>query len=220
MFETPSVEELLIKAMVLAVMLLVAFPIHEFAHALAAFQLGDGTARLMGRLTLDPRAHFDPTGGLLLAITVLLTPFGFGWAKPTPYNPFNLRGGQWGEAIVAVAGPISNLILATAAAIPLRYIDMTGMSVPLLEAFLDFFVIINLVLMVFNLIPIPPLDGSKVMFAFMSPRTAMQVRPVLEQYGIFILFAAMFLPIFGGNTLIDVVFSELLAPIYRLLTGR
>ena len=220
MFETPSVEILLIKAMVLAVMLLVAFPIHEFSHALAAFQLGDGTARLMGRLTLDPRAHFDPTGGLLLAISVLLTPFGFGWAKPTPYNPFNLRGGRWGEAIVAVAGPISNLVLATAAAIPLRYIDMAGMSVPLLEAFLDFFVIINLVLMVFNLIPIPPLDGSKVLFAFMSPRTAMQVRPVLEQYGILILFGALLLPIFGGSTLIDVVFTELLAPIYRLLTGR
>lgn len=220
MFETPSVEILLIKAMVLVVMLLVAFPIHEFAHALAAFQLGDGTARLMGRLTLDPRAHFDPTGGLLLAISVLLTPFGFGWAKPTPYNPFNLRGGRWGEAIVAVAGPISNLVLATAAAIPLRYMDMAGMSVPLLEAFLDFFVIINLVLMVFNLIPIPPLDGSKVMFAFMSPRTAMQVRPVLEQYGILILFGALLLPIFGGSTLINVVFTELLAPIYRLLTGR
>jgi len=220
MFETPSVEILLIKAMVLAVMLLIAFPIHEFAHALAAFQLGDGTARLMGRLTLDPRAHFDPTGGLLLAISFLLTPFGFGWAKPTPYNPFNLRGGRWGEAIVAVAGPISNLVLATAAAIPLRYIDMAGMSVPLLEAFLDFFVIINLVLMVFNLIPIPPLDGSKVMFAFMSPRTAMQVRPVLEQYGILILFGALLLPIFGGSTLINVVFTELLAPIYRLLTGR
>jgi Zn-dependent protease len=220
MFETPSVEILLIKAMVLAVMLLIAFPIHEFAHALAAFQLGDGTARLMGRLTLDPRAHFDPTGGLLLAISFLLTPFGFGWAKPTPYNPFNLRGGRWGEAIVAVAGPISNLVLATAAAIPLRYIDMAGMSVPLLEAFLHFFVIINLVLMVFNLIPIPPLDGSKVLFAFMSPRTAMQVRPVLEQYGILILFGALLLPIFGGSTLINVVFTELLAPIYRLLTGR
>jgi Zn-dependent protease len=212
-------ESLLIGAAVLAVMLLVAFPIHEFAHALAAYRLGDGTAKLMGRLTLDPRAHFDPAGGLLLAITVLFTGFGFGWAKPTPYNPRMLRGGRWGEAIVSVAGPISNLVLAIAGAVPLRYIYATNMDVGLLEGFLLFFVTINLVLMVFNLIPIPPLDGSKVLFAFMDPRTAWQVRPVLEQYGILILFAAMLLPLFGGNTLIGVVFNELLRPLRRLLVG-
>jgi Zn-dependent protease len=216
----PELFTFLVKGMVLAVMLLIAFPIHEFAHALAAFQLGDGTARLMGRLTLDPRAHFDPMGGLLLVITVLLPGgFGFGWAKPTPYNPFNLRGGQWGEAIVSVAGPISNLVLAIAGAIPLRYIAATGMDVPLLAGFLSFFVQINLVLMVFNLIPIPPLDGSKVLFAFMEPRTAAQIRPTLEQYGFLLLFGAMLLPIFGGNTLIGVVFEELLSPLYTLLTG-
>lgn len=220
MFEIPGPEEFAIKAAVIAVMLLVAFPIHEFAHALAAFRLGDGTARLMGRLTLNPMAHFDQTGGLLLAITVLFTNFGFGWAKPTPYNPMNLRGGQWGEAIVAVAGPISNFMLAVAAAIPLRYMDAVGMNVPLLALFLDFFVSINLVLMVFNLIPIPPLDGSKLLFAFIDPRTAWRVRPVLEQYGFIILLAALLLPIFGGSTLIDVVFSEVLGPLQRLLTGR
>jgi Zn-dependent protease len=219
-FDVPSPGEFLIKAIVIAVMLLVAFPIHEFAHALAAFRLGDGTARLMGRLTLDPRAHFDPTGGVLLAITVLFTPFGFGWAKPTPYNPMNLQGGRWGEAIVAAAGPISNLVLAIAAAIPLRYIDAVGMSIPMLGEFLDFFVTINLVLMVFNLIPIPPLDGSKVLFAFMEPRTVWRVRPVLEQYGLLILLAAMLLPVFGGRTVIDLVFLELLSPLQHLLTGR
>jgi Zn-dependent protease len=123
----------------------------------------------MGRLTLDPRAHFDQMGGILLAVTVLFTSFGFGWAKPTPYNPMNLQGGRWGEAIVSVAGPISNLILAIAAAIPLRYIYAAGMDAGPVELFLLFFVEINLVLMVFNLIPIPPLDGSKVLFAFMEP---------------------------------------------------
>jgi Zn-dependent protease len=211
---------LLIKAVVVAVMLLVAFPIHEFAHALAAYRLGDGTARLMGRLTLDPRAHFDPTGGVLLAVSFLFFGFGFGWAKPTPYNPMNLRGGQWGEAIVSAAGPISNLILAVAAAIPLRWIDFAGMDVPILETFLLFFIQINLVLMIFNLIPIPPLDGSKVLFAFMSPRTAWQVRPVLEQYGLIILLGAMLLPIFNGYTLADLVFGELLDPLMRVLVGR
>ena len=219
MLSNPTLESLVVSIAVLAVMLLVAFPIHEFAHALAAYRLGDGTAKLMGRLTLDPRAHFDPMGGLLLVISVLLTPFGFGWAKPTPYNPRMLRGGRWGEAIVSVAGPISNLALAIAGAIPLRYIYATNMDAGLLTDFLSFFVIINLVLMVFNLIPIPPLDGSKVLFAFMDPRTAWQVRPILEQYGILILRGAMLLPLFGGNTLIDVVFNELLRPLYRLLVG-
>lgn len=219
MLVDPTLESLIVSIAILAVMLLVAFPIHEFAHALAAYRLGDGTAKLMGRLTLDPRAHFDPMGGLLLVISVLLTPFGFGWAKPTPYNPRMLRGGRWGEAIVSVAGPISNLVLAIAGAIPLRYIIATDMDAGLLTDFLSFFVIINLVLMVFNLIPIPPLDGSKVLFAFMDPRTAWQVRPMLEQYGILILLGAMLLPLFGGNTLIDVVFNELLRPLYRLLVG-
>jgi Zn-dependent protease len=219
MFQTPTVEELLAKSLIVVVMLGVAFPIHEFAHALAAYRLGDNTARLMGRLTLDPRAHFDQMGGLLLAITVILTSFGFGWAKPTPYNPRNLRGGRWGEAMVSAAGPISNLALAIAGAIPLRYVIATGMDTGILAYFLEFFVRINLVLMVFNLIPIPPLDGSKVMFAFMNPRTAWQVRPVLEQYGFLILIGAMFLPILGGQTLIGVVFNELLLPLERLLVG-
>jgi Zn-dependent protease len=214
-----STEELLVKALVVVVMLGIAFPIHEFAHALAAYRLGDGTAKLMGRLTLDPRTHFDQMGGLLLAVTVMLTSFGFGWAKPTPYNPRNLQGGRWGEAIVAAAGPISNFVLAVAAAIPLRYMLATGMDAPILGLFLEFFVTINLVLMVFNLIPIPPLDGSKVLFAFLNPRTAWQVRPVLEQYGFLILIAAMFLPIIGGQTLIGVVFNELLLPLERLLVG-
>jgi Zn-dependent protease len=217
----PNPTEFLIKATVIAVMLLIAFPIHEFSHALAAFRVGDGTATLMGRLTLDPRAHFDPTGGVLLAISVLFTNFGFGWAKPTPYNPMNLRGGRWGEAIVGAAGPISNFVLAAAGAIPLRYMVATGMDVdvPMVAAFLFFFVQINLVLMVFNLIPIPPLDGSKVLFAFLDPRTAWQVRPILEQYGLVILLGALLLPIFGGRTLADLIFGSFLDPLTHLLTG-
>ncbi len=219
MLDDPRVQDLLIKAVVVLVMLGIAFPIHEFAHALAAYRLGDGTAKLMGRLTLDPRAHFDPMGGLLLAVSVMLLGFGFGWAKPTPYNPRNLQGGRWGEAIVSAAGPISNLVLAIGGAIPLRFINATGMDAGLVTPFLSFFVTINLVLMLFNLIPIPPLDGSKVLFAFLNPRTAWQVRPVLEQYGFVILIGAMFLPIFGGQTLIGIVFSELLLPLERLLVG-
>ena len=116
-------DQLLASIIVVAIMLLVGFPVHEFSHALAAYRLGDSTARFMGRLTLNPIVHFDPLGGILLAVTMLSgTGFAFGWAKPTPVNPRNLEYGRWGEAIVAAAGPISNLVLAIAAAIPLRYI--------------------------------------------------------------------------------------------------
>ncbi len=213
-----TVEELLVNVAVLAVMLLFAFPIHEFSHALAAFRLGDHTARQFGRLTLDPRSHFDPMGGLLLVFTVLFTGFGFGWAKPTPVNPMNLRAGRWGEAIVAAAGPLSNFVLAVAAALPLRYIDATGMDLPLVALFLRVFILINLALMIFNFLPIPPLDGSKVLFAFLDPRTAWQVRPVLEQYGFLILLLAIF-PIFGGQSLIGQLFGVLIRPLFDLLVG-
>ena len=214
-------DELVVDIAVIAIMLLVAFPLHEFAHALTAFRLGDGTARLLGRLTLDPRVHFDPLGGLLLAITVLL-PGGFfiGWAKPTPYNPMNLRGAQWGEAAVAAAGPISNLVLAVAAALPLRFIVNTNLAseVPeLIILILGLFVYINLVLMIFNLLPIPPLDGSKVLFAFLPPRLAWQWRPVLEQYGFILLLLLFFLP--PGNSIGGQILGPILNAIFRLLVG-
>ena len=111
-----DLEVILPAAIVVAIMLLVGLPVHEFSHALAAFRLGDGTAKLFGRLTLNPVAHFDPVGGTLLALTFIGSAatgsaLGFGWAKPTPVNPFNLAGGRRGEAMVAAAGPLSNLVL-------------------------------------------------------------------------------------------------------------
>lgn len=218
MFGDLTPEHVLQVGIVLAVMLLVAFPVHEFSHALAAFRLGDGTARLMGRLTLDPRAHFDPTGAAVLALS-MFAGVGIGWAKPTPYNPMNLQGGRWGEAIVAVAGPISNLVLAIAAAIPFRYLIASGLHAPFLESTLYLFIEINLLLAVFNLIPIPPLDGSKVLYAFLDPRTSWQVKAFMNQYGLLILLGAMFLPIFGGNTLIGIVFDDVLQPLLNLLVG-
>ena len=198
------------------IIVLIAFPIHEFAHAFAAFQLGDSTARLFGRLTLDPRAHIDPMGAILLLLA------GFGWAKPTPVNPYNLRGGASGAAIVAFAGPASNLVLATAAALPLRYILSTDLDVPsVVINTLVILVSLNILLMIFNLIPIPPLDGSKVVFALMDRQTEMRWRPVLEQYGFLILIAAVFLPILpGGETLVGAIVGEVLDPLYELLVGQ
>jgi Zn-dependent protease len=218
-------DRLIASAIVVAIMLLVGFPIHEFSHALAAYRLGDGTAKLFGRLTINPIAHFDPVGGVLLAVTFIGSAasgsaFGFGWAKPTPVNPLNLLYGRRGEAIVAAAGPISNLILAAAAAIPLRYLIANpdlAFEIPMLVNVLNLFVLINLVLMVFNLIPVPPLDGSKVLFAFLDRRTEYQIRPILEQYGFFILIILFFLP--PGNSIGSRVLLPIIDAFYNFLVG-
>ncbi len=219
-------DELLAALIVVAIMLLVGFPVHEFSHALAAYRLGDSTARFMGRLTLNPIVHFDPLGGILLAITFIGSQgsFGFGWAKPTPVNPRNLEGGRYGEAMVAAAGPISNLVLAIAAAIPLRYVlsnlTLVDQIPTLLLQVLYLFIVINLVLMIFNLFPIPPLDGSKVLFAFLPPQVAWRWRPVLEQYGFILLFLIFFvLPAVGmpiGTRIVGEVINALLG----FLLGR
>ena len=210
---------------VVAIMLLVGLPVHEFSHALAAFRLGDGTAKLFGRLTLNPIAHFDPVGGSLLALTFIGSAatggaLGFGWAKPTPVNPMNLEGGRRGEALVAAAGPLSNFVLAALGALPLRYlldnpqiVDIDSMVILVLF----YFVQINLLLMIFNFIPIPPLDGSKVLFALMDRRTEYQIRPFLEQYGFFILLAILLFP--PGNSIGSRIISPILNGFFSLLVG-
>ena len=220
-FESP--ERAISAFIVLGVLILVAFPVHEFAHAFTAWRLGDSTARLFGRLTLNPAAHFDPAGGLILALSIILSGgnFGFGWAKPTPVNPANLRGGQRGDALVALAGPLSNLLLAAIAGLIFRLLEAAGTSLPLIydEVLFRFFVI-NLALMIFNLIPIPPLDGSHVLYALLDPPTAWRARAFLTQYGTIILLVAIFLPIFPpGRTAIQVVFEVVLPPLAQLLLG-
>jgi Zn-dependent protease len=215
-------DELLASVIVVAIMLLVGFPVHEFSHALAAYRLGDGTAKLLGRLTLNPVAHFDPLGGLLLAVSFIGASFGFGWAKPTPVNVNNLQGGRWGEAIVAAAGPISNLVLAILVALPLRYIlssPALAVSIPsMILLIMTLFVYINLVLMIFNLLPVPPLDGSKVLFAFLSPAQSYRWRPVLEQYGFILILVLFFLP--PGDSIGARIIGPILDALFSLLVGR
>jgi len=215
-------ETLVPIVIVIAIMLLVAFPIHEFAHAWAAHRLGDSTAKLFGRLTLNPIAHFDPVGGTILALSFLLSGggFAFGWAKPTPVNPSNLQGGRRGEALVAAAGPISNLLLAAGAAIPLRFLLSdagAGLNVMILVQTLFFFVLINVILMIFNLFPVPPLDGSKVLFAFLPPRQAWQWRPILEQYGFLLIIVLFFFP--PGDSIGGRILEPILNAVIGLLVG-
>jgi Zn-dependent protease len=203
-----SAEQLLIGAIVVAIFLLVAFPVHEFSHAWAAYRLGDSTARWQGRLTLNPLVHFDPIGGSLLAISILLAGFGFGWAKPTPVNPYNLRYGRRGEALVAVAGPISNLIMAVAVAIPLRVIhsDPSLLAAVAANDIASFvfsigvtFVVIDVLLMIFNLLPIPPLDGWRALLGMVDARTAFNLRQ-FEQYGfVLIILLIVVAPRFIGG---------------------
>jgi Zn-dependent protease len=203
------------------IILLVAFPVHEAAHAWAAWRLGDGTAKLFGRLTLNPIVHFDPIGGLLLLLSSL-SGFGVGWAKPTPVNPSNLRGGHDSEGIVAFAGPASNLVLAAIGAVILRIILASDLALPdMVLNTLLYFVVINVGLMLFNLVPIPPLDGSKVLFSFMSPRQVWQWRPTLEQYGFLLLIFVAFVPLLpGGVTIFGWIFQKIGFPIINLLIGR
>lgn len=183
-----------------------ALSVHEFSHALAAYSLGDKTAAHEGRLTLNPIAHIDLFGTILLPLFLILSNSGiiFGWAKPVPVNYYNLRDQKWGPAIVSAAGPLANLIFGVIAIILLNlvnnYTNLGGNN--LLVNFLFVLVIVNFVLMIFNLIPIPPLDGSKILFAFLPDRfRSLQI--TLERYGMIILIALL---IFGAGFL-NVIFG-------------
>ena len=177
------------------IFILVAFPIHEFFHAFAAFKLGDSTARWQGRLTLNPIVHFDPLGGTLTALSLLFSPILFGWAKPTPVNPSNFRDRRNGDLIVSMAGPFSNLVMATLGAFVFRVLNQTGILLDLPQnAVLGiyYFVAFNVLLAIFNLIPVPPLDGSALLYRLLTPAQAWRIRPILSQYG-FILVLGVFL---------------------------
>lgn len=154
----------LLGSIFLVVIIIMSAVVHEVMHGVAAERLGDPTARYAGRLTLNPIPHIDPVGSLLLPIMLALThsPFFFAWAKPVPYNPYNLRPGRFSEAIVAGAGPLSNLVIALLGGLVIRSHALTGAS-----DIIFVIVLVNTMLCIFNLIPIPPLDGSKVLEALL-----------------------------------------------------
>ncbi len=192
--------------------------IHEVAHGYAALALGDRTAQHAGRLTINPLKHIDPVGSLLLpAIFALSGGPIFGWAKPVPYNPYNLRNQKWGPAIVGAAGPASNIVLALIFGLLIR--ALPNFASPSSALFLLNFIsiastiaLLNLFLAFFNLIPIPPLDGSKVLFALL-PYRWYGVQAFLEQWGFFVLlFFIFFLGV--GQALVPIVFW-----VFRLIAG-
>ncbi len=168
-----------VLATLLAVLLAITF--HETAHGFVAYQLGDPTAKNEGRLTLNPLAHLDPVGAFLMFVA------GFGWAKPVPVNPFYFRGDRTkGMMLVSIAGPLTNLALSFLAYF--IYVAGSGFySVPFLSIFLSSMVTLNIYLAIFNLIPIPPLDGSKILAGFLPKATAYQYLNTMEKYGFLIL---------------------------------
>jgi len=179
------------RAIALAIVLLVAFSVHEFSHAWVAYMLGDPTAKNQGRLTLDPRKHLDVLG------TVMVLFAGFGWAKPVPVNPYNLKNGpKAGMAMVAAAGPFSNLILAILASIPIRLgvVESVYSSsfFPNPQELFLYFVYLNIILVFFNLLPIAPLDGFKVLGGLLPYPTSQKFLGT-ETFGPLILMMLFFL---------------------------
>lgn len=165
--------------------IIIAIVIHEFCHGYAAYLLGDETARRAGRLTLNPVAHIDLWGTIIIPLLMLVTSgAAFGWAKPVPINPYNLKFPRWGPAIVAVAGPASNFLMAVFAGIVFKMLSVTfDPQANLLMIFLVNFALLNLFLMIFNLVPIPPLDGSKVLFGILSSPRFSSFCETLERQG-------------------------------------
>lgn len=186
---------------------------HEVSHGITAYKLGDDTAKNAGRLTLNPLKHIDAFGSIFLPFLLILTNSSiiFGWAKPVPYNPYNLKNPRLGAALIGIAGPLSNILLAVIFSIFYRIAVFIGVA-SLMPAVILFQIIIsiNLLLAVFNLVPIPPLDGSKLLFAFL-PKKYHRLQMYLDQYGIFLLFIFIF---FGFGLLLPII-----SRLYFVLTG-
>ncbi|MGI8830964.1 MAG: site-2 protease family protein [Candidatus Limnocylindria bacterium] len=170
----------------IAVALVVGITFHEFSHAFIADQLGDHRPRALGRVSLNPVAHIDPVGAIVFVLA------GFGWGKPVPVNVYALRPGRIGMAMVAAGGPAANVIVAVVGAVIFRVLEMSGITGFGLD--LAYWIVLyNLLLAIFNLLPIPPLDGYNVLLAFLPPKTAFTVQRY-AQYGVIVLLLLVFLP--------------------------
>lgn len=194
--------------------LLMSVVVHEFAHGWVAFRLGDSTAKYEGRLTLNPLKHLDFWGSFFVPLMIFVFSGGraiFGWAKPVPFNPYNLHDQRWGTAKVAAAGPAANLLVALVFGLVLRFAPAGILISTGLVQIFSLIVFLNILLAVFNLVPLPPLDGSKILFAFL-PRSLENVRIFLERYGMFLLLVFIF---FAFRWILPLVFL-----VYRLIIGQ
>ncbi|MCL0065520.1 site-2 protease family protein [Dehalococcoidia bacterium] len=199
------------ETIILIVVLIFSAVIHEVAHGAMAYHLGDPTAKYAGRLTLNPIPHLDPIGSILVPVFLIImgSPFLFAWAKPVPFNPYNLRDQKYGSLKVAIAGPASNLLIALVFGLLIRiFPGLEGFP----ATFLFAIVFINILLAVFNLMPIPPLDGSHILFTFL-PYSMQRFRVMLSQYGFLILMVFI---VVGGFRLL----WPLILAIFSLITGQ
>lgn len=179
---------------IVLICLVASITIHESMHAYIGFRLGDTTAMEKGRVSFNPLHHIDPVMTVLLPlVTLLLFHFPFLAAKPVPFNPYRVKYNEYGTALIAAAGPLSNLALAFAAALVLRFADVGAT----LGNALVFFVELNVALFIFNMIPIPPLDGSRVLYAF-APEPVQELMQQIEPYGFFLIFVLIFWGGAGG----------------------
>ncbi len=195
-------------AIFLIVALVVAITFHEFSHAWIANRLGDPTAKNLGRLTLNPLAHLDPMG------TIMILLVGFGWGKPVPYNPARLGRSRFNEVLIAISGPLSNMLLAILFAIPGRIYLIENQSLPTgqIYTFLAVMVTLNIFLAAFNLIPIPPLDGSKILYLILDSFNVSQETILrLEQFGPIALLLLIFSDRLFNTNLIYLLLEPVIA---------
>ncbi len=207
------------EIVIIIAILILSIVIHEMAHGYTALFLGDDTAEKAGRLTLNPIPHLDPIGSVLLPAFFVLTssPFFFGYAKPVPYNPDNIEDKKWGNSKVAIAGPIANLILALFFVIIAGILTVTGYGSESTFRILQIAAFLNIFLAVFNMLPIPPLDGSKVFLDFIrsySVKWYLKISKLFNKYQIFLLIAVIIFVI-ATNILVDI--SALILNFYELL---
>lgn len=202
-------QPLLFIAILLAIIIALTF--HEYAHAIVARLLGDRTAEQMGRLTLNPIAHLDPLGFAMLLLA------GFGYAKPVPYNPFVLKHKRRDPVLIGLAGPASNILMATAFAIVLKIVGPQLGTGNLLVQFLYIAAFININLAIFNLLPIPPLDGSKMMLSILHGQKWASVRDWLTRQGPFALLILIIVDSFGGFGLFGRLFGFFGSAFFALL---
>lgn len=190
--------------------LIVSISFHEFSHAFVATRLGDSTPKYDGRLTLNPLAHLDPMGTLLLVL------IGFGWGKPVQFNPYNLKYQRFGPALVSLAGPLSNLILIIIFIIALKLLLVAGIATAPVQELFTIAILLNMVLMMFNLIPIAPLDGSKVLYSILPTRWE-ALKEDMERYGPLLLLGLVVLDRFFNIDFFDGLYNAGFAFVNHLM---